>query len=73
MPNLKAPQLELIHHMIENESLTGPQIAHAANCSKQLVTRIRRNLQAFGNVRVPRNGVGRPRSNDLAMLKGLCE
>ncbi|OJD26818.1 hypothetical protein ACJ73_01785 [Blastomyces percursus] len=48
--NLKAPQLELIHHMIQSESLKRSEIAFVANCSKQTVTRIRCNLEAFGNV-----------------------
>jgi transposase len=72
-PNLKAPQLELVHHMIESKSLTTSQIAHAVDCSKRSVKHIRDNLQAFGNVRAPRNGAGRPRSITQPMLEALCE
>ena len=71
--NLKVPQLEQIHHMIQSESLDRSEIAFVANCSKQAITRIRQNLQAFGNVRAPRNGVGRPRSITPPMLEALCK
>lgn len=63
----------MIHHMIQSKSLNRSEIAFAANCSKQAVTYIRRNLEAFGNVRAPRNGVGRPRSITQPMLEALCE
>lgn len=72
-PNLNPPQLELIHHMIESNSLTSPQMAHAAGCSKQSILHIRSNLTVFGKVRAPRNGVGRPRSITPSMLEALCE
>lgn len=71
--NLKVPQLEQIHHMIQSESLDRSEIAFVANCSKQAITRIRQNLQAFGNVRAPRNGVGCPRSITPPMLEALCD
>jgi transposase len=71
--NLKPPQLEEIRHMIESGSLNRSEIAFVANCSKQAVTNIRQNLQAFGDVRAPRNGVGRPRSITAPMLEALCE
>ncbi|CAK41749.1 uncharacterized protein An13g03530 [Aspergillus niger] len=71
--NLKAPQLEQIQHMIENGSSTRAEIAFAAGCSKQAVTYIRQNLGAFGNVRAPRNSVGRPRSITPAMLEAVLE
>lgn len=72
-PNLKPPQLELIHHMIQSNSLTTSQMALAAGCSKQSILHIRSNLKTFGNVRAPRNGVGRPRSITPSMLEALCE
>ncbi|KAL4744297.1 hypothetical protein BDW72DRAFT_188862 [Aspergillus terricola var. indicus] len=59
--NLKAPQLEQIQHMIKSGSPRA-EITFAAGCSEQAVTYICQNLQAFGNVRAPRNGVGRRRS-----------
>jgi transposase len=59
--------------MIQSQSLTSSQIAYVANCSKQSIIRIRYNLQAFGNVRAPRNGAGRPRSITPPMLEALCE
>lgn len=59
--------------MIQSNSLTTSQMAHAANCSKQSVLHIRSNLKVFGNVRAPRNGVGRPRSITPSMLEALCE
>lgn len=71
--NLKAPRLEQIHHMIQSESLARSEIAFVANCSKQAITRICQNLQAFGNVRAPRNGVGRPRSITPPTLEAFCE
>lgn len=70
--NLKPLQLELIHHMIQSNSLTTSQMAYAADCSKQSIVHIRSNLQAFGNVRAPRNGVGRPKSITPPMLEALC-
>ncbi|KAH8431667.1 uncharacterized protein LDX57_009322 [Aspergillus melleus] len=51
--NLKAPQLEQIQHKIENGSSKRAKIAFVAGCSKQAVTYIRQNLEAFGNVRAP--------------------
>ena len=71
--NLKAPQLEQIQHMIKNGSSNRAEIAFATGCSKQAVTYIRQNLQAFGNVRAPRNGVGRPRSITPPMLEAILE
>jgi hypothetical protein len=72
-PNLKPPQLELIHHMIENKSLTSSQMAHAAGYSKRSILHISSNLAVFGKVRAPRNGAGRPRSITPSMLEALCE
>ncbi|KAI2669605.1 transcriptional regulator family: Helix-turn-helix [Penicillium roqueforti] len=72
-PNLKPAHLDFIHHMIQSNSLTASQMAHAANCSKQTILHIQSNLRAFGNVRAPRNGVGRPRSITPPMLEALCE
>lgn len=72
-PNLKPAQLELIHHMMQTNSLTTFQMAHAADCSKQSIVRIRSNLKVFGNVMAPRNSVGRPRSITPSMLDVLCE
>ena len=72
-PNLKPPQLELIHHMIQSKSLMTSQMAHVADCSKKSIIHIRSNLQVFGNVRTPRNGVGRPRSITPRMMEALCE
>lgn len=59
--------------MIQSNSLTTSEMAHAADCSKQSIVRIRSNLKVFGNVRAPRNGVGRPRSITPSMLEALCE
>jgi hypothetical protein len=72
-PNLTPPQLELIHHMIQSNSLTTSEMAYAADCSKQSIVRIRSNLKVFGNVRAPRNSVGRPRSITPPMLEALRE
>lgn len=72
-PNLKPSQLVLIHHMIQSNSLTTSQMAYAASCSRQSIVHVRSNLQAFGNVRAPRNGVGHPRSITPTMLEALCE
>lgn len=71
--SLKPPQLELIHHMIQSNLLTTSQMAYAADCSKQSIIHIRSNLQVFGNVRAPQNGVGRPRRITPSMLEDLCE
>lgn len=59
--------------MIQNNTLTTSQIASAADCSRQSIIHIRSNLQAFGTVRAPRNGVGRPRSITPTMLEALCD
>jgi transposase len=67
----KAPQLEQIQHMIKSGSPRA-EIAYAAGCSEQAVTYIRQN-QAFGNVRAPRNGVGRRRSITPVMLEAILE
>jgi predicted transcriptional regulator len=72
-PNLKPPQLELIHHMVESNSLTMSEMAHAADCSKQSIVHIRSNLKVFGNVRARRNGVGRSRTITPPMLEALRE
>ncbi|KAL2005970.1 hypothetical protein VTN00DRAFT_9624 [Thermoascus crustaceus] len=72
-PNLKPPQLELIHRMIQSKSLTTSQMAYVADCSKQSIIKIGSSLRVFGNVRAPRNGVGRPRSITPPMLEALCE
>lgn len=48
-------------------------MAYAADCSKQSIVRIRSNLKVFGNVRAPRNGIGRPRSITPPMLEALRE
>ena len=37
-PNLKPPQLELIHHMIQSNSLTTSQMAHAATANNPYYT-----------------------------------
>ncbi|EDN09309.1 predicted protein [Histoplasma mississippiense (nom. inval.)] len=44
-----------------------------AGCSKRTITRIRRNLEAFGDVSATRNGVRRPRSITQPMFEVLCE
>lgn len=59
--------------MIESGSLKRAEIAFAAGCSKPAVTYICQNLQAFGNVRAPQNGVGRPRSITPTMLEAILE
>jgi hypothetical protein len=72
-PNLAASQRRTIHDMILSNELTAAQMANAAGCSVRAVKYIRSNLRAFGSVKAPWNGGGRPRSVTPIMLEALRE
>lgn len=71
--NLGAAQHELIRDMILDGSCTYPQIAAAAECSRDAVKAISANLRRFGSTTAPRNGGGRRRSVTPTMLQVLSE
>jgi hypothetical protein len=72
-PNLAISQRQMIHDMILSNELTAAQMADAAGCSIRAVKYIRSNLRAFGSVKAPWNGSGRPRSVTPTMLEALRE
>ena len=72
-PNLAASQHVLIRDMILSKSLTTSQMANVAGCSERTIRSIQSNLQCFGTVKAPFNGIGRPRSITPPMLEALRE
>jgi transposase len=72
-PNLAISQRQMVHNVILSNELTAARMADAAGCSIRAVKYIRSNLRAFGSVKAPWSGGGRPRSVTPPMLEALRE
>lgn len=72
-PRLAPSQLVMIRDMISSKSLTTPQMAEAADCSKRSIITISANLCMFGEVRAPLIPGGRPRVISPVILEALCD
>lgn len=71
-PNLPPWKRRLIQDMINDTPLTTKEIAYAAECTRQAVSKIHSDMKQLSGVRAPPKPAGQQRSITPLMLETLC-